>query len=663
MQKNNKRIATKIDLTICISVACALLLAFAALCEFTSIQPMYIGVAFILGYFLVIAIWAAIRKATDSALAKRVLIDTFSDDIIEVIARLKMPVFMCNDDGEILWCNKMFAKVSRLGEVISGTKVEDVCSMVSDDLKMNGEKLVTIGDRLYRYDGIRAEANEENFWFAIFTDCTELEEYREKYFNARTRVMYIVIDNIDELLQYVQDKFRSAEVEVEERLKKWARDMGAVLKEYEDNKYLLVTDDEQLSKCIASRFDILDSIRSIRVGDGIPLTISIGASSMEGNLLDREMEAQAALDLALQRGGDQAVLKTVDGIEFFGGKTKSIQKRTNVRARVVANELCSLLGRAENVLIMGHSFGDFDSFGASVGVARLAMAMGHKPNIIINKRDVNIKHCFEKLSELPDYDNVFVDKVTGLDLIRPDTLLVIVDVNNPMLFEAPDIAHNVKTMVVIDHHRKTGEYAREPRVTYIEPSASSASELVSEIIEQSMISKNLEKEEAELLLAGIILDTKQFTRNTGTRTFGAAQFLRSEGANPLEANDMFKMGVDDLVHEAYFHTNLIIYQERIAISHYDAGLDSSFRLSAAKAADSMLKVKGIDASFILVKIGDSINISARSNGDINVQIILEALNGGGHFDAAGAQVKNETMSAVVLKLKKEIDKYIDNNNI
>ena len=649
------------DLVICIGLAAVLFTAFAIICEYTSLPPIYLGVAFVIGYLLVISIWATVRRATGSATAKRILIDTFSDDIIEVIARLKMPVFMCNNEGEILWCNKTFIKASNSKDIISGTKIETVCSMTEEDLKLNGEKPVTIGDRIYKYDGIRAEANDENYWFAIFTDCTELEDYREKYTNARTRVMYIVIDNIDELLQYVQDKFRSAAVEVENRLKSWAHDMNAIIKEYETNKYLLITDDEQLEKCIDSRFDILDSIRSIRVGDGIPLTISIGTSKTQGSIFDREMEAQEALDLALQRGGDQAVLKTEEGIDFFGGKTKSVQKRTNVRARVVANELCSLLGRAENVLIMGHSFGDFDSFGASVGIARLAMSMGHKPNIIINKRDTNIKHCFERLEALPEYSTVFVDKVTAMDLIRPDTLLVIVDVNNPMHYEAPDIAHNVKTIAVIDHHRKTGTFSREPRITYIEPSASSASELVSEIIQQSMTLKNLEKEEAELLLSGIILDTKQFTRNTGMRTFGAAQYLRGEGASPLDANDLFKTDVSELVHEAYFHTNLITYHNRIAISHYDAGIDSSFRLTAAKAADSMLNVKDIDASFILVKIGDSINISARSNGSINVQLILEAFNGGGHFDVAGAQIKNETLNAVVLKLKNEIDKYLENN--
>ena len=326
---------------------------------------------------------------------------------------------------------------------------------------------------------------------------------------------------------------------------------------------------------------------------------------------------------------------------------------------MVGNGLCALLGTAGNVLIMGHRFGDFDSFGSAVGVACLVRSRGVPYRIVVNRSDPNIQECFDRMENLPEYADVFVSGTDALDYVKPDTLLILVDVNNYDHVESPALIHAVKNIVIIDHHNQTGEFRKEPLIAYIEPSASSASELVGEILEQHLGSaRRLMKEEAEMMLSGILLDTKRFTRSTGTRTFGVALYLRGEGANPAQTNEMFKSDVGELTKESQFLSKVLMYKEHIALAVCDGDMDSSYRVVAAKAADRLLSVKEVHASFALVKIGDRVHISARSDGTVNVQVVLEQLNGGGHFDVAGAQVE-DTMHSVVARLKKAIDAFVE----
>jgi len=319
------------------------------------------------------------------------------------------------------------------------------------------------------------------------------------------------------------------------------------------------------------------------------------------------------------------------------------------------------MAKAGNVLIMGHRNPDYDSIGACIGIARLAMFCGVKANIVVNTEDPNIKTSVTRISALPEYADVFVDHVTGQDLIRSDTLLVIVDVNNFVQFESTDIADNVATVAIIDHHRKTGDFKREPAISYIEPSASSASELVAEMLEQALPTGDLHREEADVLFAGMALDTKQFSRNTGVRTFSAALYLRSEGANPMEVQSFFKAGLDDFMREAKFSMNVITYRQMFAISMSEGDGNPQDRIAAAKAADKLLSVSGVMASFALVQVGESVHISARSAGNINVQLILERMGGGGYYEAAGAFLKDSSMTGALTALKQAIDDYMKKN--
>lgn len=660
MQNKNKRIATRLDLAVCVALACLFLVISAFLLALTKMDAYTVVLLCAFGYLLLLFVYAAMRLGSESLSGQRRLHEALEGELEKVVSAIGQPAFLCDVNGRIVWCNQELVDLVGRRDLVVGAEIDDICSLDASALADSAAGSITgIGDRLYRYEGIPVTTEEQELWFVLFTDCTEYEQLRAIHEAETVAVAYIVIDNLEELLQYVQDTYRSAANAVEDVIKSWIHGMGGVLKLYEKDKYIAIFDLEHLKKCIERRFDVLDSVRSVRVGDGMPITVSVGISAIGESLEEKESAAQAALEMALQRGGDQAVVRTENGYEYFGGKTKALQKRTNVRSRVVATELCALMARTESVLIMGHRFGDFDSFGSAVGIARLAMVCGVRPHIVVNLQDPNLAPCFEKLEEIEDYSDVFVNSAGGMDLIRPDTLLIVVDVNNLDHVECPELVRNVRDLVVIDHHRKTTEFANEPLLSYIEPSASSASELVSEILEQHMLSKSLLKEEAELLLAGILLDTKQFTRNTGARTFGAALYLRGEGAIPGESNDLFRSDVDDLTKEARFHTNVLIHREKIAITYVDDGADGSYRIIAAKAADRLLTVKGVCASFALVMIGNRVHISARSDGSINVQLILEQLNGGGHYDVAGAQVDSQSVQDVIVRLSEVIDYYLD----
>lgn len=349
------------------------------------------------------------------------------------------------------------------------------------------------------------------------------------------------------------------------------------------DRYLLIFTAGHLAECVERRFAIFDEIRNVRIGDNsMPVTVSMGISTVGDTLAERAQNASTALDTALQRGGDQVALKTAEGVEFYGGRTKTVQKRTKVRARIISGELCSMIAAAGNVLIMGHRYPDFDSIGACVGVARLCIFCGVRAKIVLSRGDANVQACLGKLWEAEEYEDVFVDSAAGLDLVRSDTLLIVVDVNNLEIVEAPEIAANVHTIAVIDHHRKTLDAEHKLALSYIEPSASSACELVAEILEQCLPQGGLLKEEANLMLSGMLLDTKQFTSNTGTRTFSAALYLRSEGANPSEVQGFFKSELDDFIREARFASNVVIYRSTVAIAYFDGEGQPTDRVAAAR---------------------------------------------------------------------------------
>ncbi|MBQ9716563.1 MAG: DHH family phosphoesterase, partial [Clostridia bacterium] len=504
------------------------------------------------------------------------------------------------------------------------------------------------------------KTDDDDYALVITTETTQLDALVEKMAGDELVVAYIMIDNLGEMMQYDSEHYRPAASQIDEILRDRADEYGGILKEYERDKYIFITEARVLDELILQKFDILDRVRAVRVGDtNLPLTISMGVSNIHGAYKEKERAAHAALDMSLQRGGDQAAVKGDGSIDFYGGVTKTVQKRTNVRSRVVSNELISARKKASNVLIMGHKFADFDAFGACVGLAQIAMFCETRVNIVINMADRNLVGCRSLLESASEYRGIFVDSADALDLLETGTLVVVADVNNLSRSELPELAYRTEMLAVIDHHRMTAEFERDPDVEYIEPSASATCEIVAEMLEQVLPNDELSAAEATVMLAGISLDTKQFTKDTGTRTFSAAMYLRDRGADPVVVQDLFRESYSDYMREARFRSNVEIYRERVAITFVEDGEASpADRIIVAKAANNLLMLEGIDASFAAVRLGDTLHISGRSAEKVNVQLILEEIGGGGHFSAAAAQIKEKSAAEVITELKAAIDKHL-----
>ncbi len=667
---------TSLIWSITIGVIC-----FAAhifICKGTDFDPAVVGIILLGAYVAAVTlISVSIFKYQKAKSAAEKQLSANGNALRDLLAQINTPVLLTDGAGKIIWHNGAFASTFSPERASVGTSMYGLCNLTEEKLVSNtAEKNGTS----FNFDGrnytvtafkvkaqIKSREDTHDFYLTVFDDTTDLVSAKRRIERTLPVVAYIVVDNLEEIAQYVKVSSRRAANEIELILKKWAESLGGVLREYDRDRYIMVCTKENLNKCIKDKFSILDSIREIRLSDddtNMPVTVSMGIAvapaGSDFDLTAIERDATAALEMALQRGGDQAAIKDEQGFNFFGGRTKTLQKRTTVHARVVSAKLCSLICQANRVLVMGHKNPDFDSIGACVGITRLSMFCGVDCRIVSDLKNENFKVSTERLRANPEYANIFIDAASALDMLTPSTLLIIVDANNLSIVEAPEIAANAKTVYVIDHHRKTEELPENViSPAYIDPAASSACELVSELLEQSVPVGALNKEEANVMLSGIMVDTKNFTRSTNTRTFAAALYLRGEGANSEIARTFFSENFDEYLAEAKFGSDVVTYRGRIAITKSDGTGTPSDRVAAAKAADKLLTVRGIDASFALVDIGGNISISARSNGKINVQLILEKLGGGGHFDSAGAQISGSPMLSATNQLKEAIDEYLN----
>ena len=646
--------ASRFEIVLYVSLACFNIALVSVLISIFPGQAVLPAILVTLGYLVEVALVAFRRGTKAEAVPKKNIHMLLSEDSSIVFKNTTSPVIAFNSLGTILWYNDAMRETLDSYENYVAKNITSLFGITPDNVT-GRDVIVNLEKSVYKMEGFAVSDKGDGLYIALLTDITELRETERKYLDEKVAVAYIAIDNVEDVLQYVHDKYADAVTRTEEKLKAWAASMNGIIKSYDKDKYIMLFDSVYLDKCIENRFSILDEIRDSRVGDGVSITVSVGVSRSRDTLSQRELDARDAIDLALQRRGDQAVYKSEDGTAFYGGRTKTVYKRSNVKSRSFASQLTALMVRSDNVVIMGHRYGDFDSIGASVGVARLAMLCGVKANIAIDLHDKNLRPCIEMMQKTNMYSEVFVDNAYGLDLLGPDTLVILVDHGSVGRAQFSDIAAKAGSIAIVDHHRKTDNISDVIKLSYIEPSASSTCELVTEMLESTVSSQNLIKEEADLLLAGILLDTKQFTRNTGTRTFGAAQYLRGAGANPTDVYNLFKTVPEDLSKEARFHTSITMYRGCIAISSCDGETDESFRIIASKAADKMLTLRGVEAAFTLVRIGEQIHISARSSGQINVQLILERMGGGGHFDVAGAQIVSDSIAAVLSELKYSID--------
>lgn len=658
------------------------------LCTYTKISVAVCALVLVIVY---IAAAAAIHFAVQRRMSLfRMASDASEEQNNGVIYTfrhlLKAPYAVVNDKGKIVTVNSAMRNAAGAAATVFNADISEICDIPFDylikhvndssiedipeeeqeeiELLKDKKALCTINGRDYRTECYTLHSKGKLFYLLMFNDITELRALSVKHRSEHPCVAYIVIDNLDEIAQYAQVSYQAEATQVDAILKEWAKSLGGILREYDRYKYLLLFTRQSMLSCATGKFEILDRVREIRLGeDNMPITVSIGVTTLGDTLAEREHEALVCLEMALQRGGDQAVMKNETGTFFFGGRTKSQQKKSGGHSRVISTKLCSMIQSASNVIVMGHSNPDFDSIGACVGIATLAIHLGVRTKIVTGLNSESFMACTGRLCELADYKDIFVDGVTGLGEIEFGTLLVIVDANNFKILEAPEIAEKSFKTVVIDHHIKKEEFEHEPQLVYIDPSASSASELISEILEFSVPVGTLRKEEANVLMAGIMVDTQNFTRTVGTRTFSAALYLRGAGASPEYARTFFEQKFEDYHSEALFGMGAeIVYNGEIAITASEGTGSPHDRVTAAKAADKLLAVRDVNAAFALVRIGSTVHISGRSNGKVNVQLILEKIGGGGHFDVAGAAVQESELEEAKTLLIGAIEDYMNDTN-
>ncbi|MBP2661042.1 MAG: diguanylate cyclase and phosphoesterase [Firmicutes bacterium] len=471
---------------------------------------------------------------------------------------------------------------------------------------------------------------------------------------------YIQIDNYDDVLQGLSEGQRTSVVaEVNKLLAEWVAENEAVLKKYADDMYLAVFNRQNLNKCLQEKFDILDRVRAIHIGNKIPVTLSMGVAADENSVAILGERAQAGLDLALGRGGDQVAVHVGGKLQFYGGKAKAVEKNTRVKARIVAQALREIIDDADMVLVMGHTNEDFDSLGAAIGVGIMARHLGKEFHIVVSQPGVSLSKLQEILADYEEYQDLFITSAQAMPLITPQTLLFVVDVHHPELSAAPELLSKVDRVVVIDHHRRSEKFIANPLLVYLEPSASSTCELVTELLMYFDDYLEFNKMDATALYAGIVVDTKQFSVQSGVRTFDAAAYLRRSGADPALVRQMFRLDFETVKSRAEILNQAIMLPGGVVVAGCPDNIKNA-QIVAAQVADMLLGVEGVQISFVLFFLEDGgIGVSARSNGAFNVQVIMEELGGGGHQTVAGAQVKKGTMEEVKRQVIELSAKYIE----
>ena len=580
-----------------------------------------------------------------------------------------MPMMVFNpENDDVLWANDLFTDLPGAGKDIFESRVRDVVEGFETHWILEGKSefpgLFTWNGRRYRIFGCLSRPEGTGHMGVLATtywmDVTDLEHMRTTLAETRPVVAIIMIDNYEDLMSACPEGKRSAvRAAVEEKMDQWRGGSGALLMKSDRDRYLMVLDEARYEKFAAGRFSILDDVRTVQAGEGVYATLSIGVGREAADFEALYKNAGLALEMALSRGGDQAVVKDQMNFEFYGGRAKTTEKRTKVKSRVMANALGDLMDDTEHVYVMGHKYADMDTLGAAAGICAIARKRGKAARIVLDMENNSVGPMLRKLRALPEYKDVFIGGGDAFLRVQPDTLLVVVDTNRPESVESEPLLESCNRVAVIDHHRRSSSYIEKMALNFHEPYASSASELVTELLGYLLETGDLLKTEAEALLAGIVLDTKNFTNRTGGRTFEAAAYLRRAGADTQDVQRMFQSDLESMIDRYAIIRRAVLYREDLAIAAIDEPCE---RVTAAKAADELLTLSGVQASFVFYPKDDGVYISARSLGDVNVQVIVEALGGGGNSTSAGGQLPGVTVEQVCQKLQEAIDKYYEKPN-
>ena len=571
------------------------------------------------------------------------------------------------DTGEVIWSNENFLQLAGVREHLFEMKVEDAVPDFPAQWLLEGkqecpERVVMNGRRFRVYGSLvraKGRGGEQNLVATTYwVDTTEADVLKETYTATRPVLAIMMVDNYEDLMKSCPDTQRSAVLaQIDEKLNHWAEAGDGLLLKTERDRYLFIFEEQYYAHFVEEKFSVLDAIRDIKVGEGVHPTLSIGMGKDVDSIPELYKNANLSVEMALSRGGDQAVVRNRMDFEFYGGRAKSTEKRTKVKSRVMANALSELLMDAAEIYVMGHSFADMDAVGAAAGICCAARKLGKRAQIVIDLEHNAAGAVLERLRAMPEYNGVFVSPPDAFLKMRPGALLVVVDTNRPDMVESQQLLESCNRVAVIDHHRRAASYIENAAFSFHEPYASSAAELVTELLQYMVEPADLLRDEAEALLAGIVLDTKHFTQRTGGRTFEAAAFLRRAGADTADVQRLFQNDLDDMISRYDIIRRAEMYRDDIALAVIPQ--DGVDRVAAAQAADELLTLKGVKASFVVYSSGENVLMSARSLGEINVQVILETLGGGGNSTTAGGKVENATVLDVRQRLTEAIDDYFE----
>ena len=648
----------------------ALLLVVICILNFRLILPSLFIYALIIYY----TIWTNKKRKAELSEQLKDLTLNVNTTAKTTLINSPFPLAIVETNGNVIWKSEKFVTEFEnlninmneyLSEIVKSIKITIENSDEGKQEKVRGtvDTNIKIENKMYNVLGSYVKSHkihqkeQEYTTILYFIDETYLKKLEQEQKDSDICVGIIMIDNYEEISQRISSEIKPQLIaKMEKYIYDWAGKYNSLIVKSDRDTFFCIMEQKYLKEAEADKFNILDEVKDIDVPDITQPTLSIGFSDDGSNNAEKAESARTVIDIALGRGGDQAIVKMDGRYQFFGGRTQEVEKRTRVKARIVSHALKELITEADNVILMGHSNGDMDSIGSSLGLYRLVKTLGKEAKIVNETTGIGLDNFLTEAKKTEEYKDCFVTKEEALGLVKQNSLLIVTDTHKKSYVEVPELLEKVNKVVVVDHHRRSTDYIENAILTFHEVYASSASELVTEILEYSQLDIELTPIEVEALYAGIMLDTKNFTFKTGVRTFEAAAYLRKCGVDIIKVKKWFQSDLKTYQVISEIVSKSEIVNDSIAISTYE-NEDENANIIAAKAADELLTIGGITASFVLGKTGDKIYISGRSIGGINVQLILEKLGGGGHITLAGAQLENISMEDAKQELINRINEY------
>ena len=630
---------------------------------------IYIGMLVFLAFIYIVFHNWKIRDIRSKEWNKYIQDLALDIDEVNKKAILNLPIPLCilEFDGSITWYNTKFHEMNEEEDTL-GMNIESLVKNIDlrKVLNENKEMYTNINykDRDYTivYNVIKSEQEEKSKYLMMlyWLDKTDYLELENKYNNEKNVIALIQVDAYEEVLQSAPEERRPLiNVDIDKTLAYLESTCNGALKKTSNDKYILILNNQELQRLEADKFSILDTIREINQENNLPVTISIGIG-IDGKTINENIKlANGALDLALGRGGDQAVIKTKDKSVFYGGKSKAVEKKTKVKSRLIGHALREIVLESKNIYIMGHKYPDMDAMGSAVGIYDICKACNKQANIVLDNSNDSIDEFVKRLKENEYYSDIFISKDDAIKNCTKDTLVIVVDTHRPSFTECPELTMISDKVVVIDHHRRGVEFINDTVLLFHETYVSSTCEMVTELVQYMEDDVKINKLTAEGLMAGICLDTKNFAFKTGVRTFEAASYLKKKGADTIEVKKLFNSTLIDFVTKAEIIQSAKVIDEKICLAYSKAEV-SNINIIVAQAADELLNIKDVEASFVLGKTkSGTIFVSARSLGSINVHVLMEKLGGGGHIDIAGAQIEDTSLEEGYNKVLDIINKYLE----